>query len=65
MNKLLDLRFVIGLFFLATGVLLAGYYLLTGKSPGDYPSVNLWCGSVFLLFGTFMVFVSYKNKIEE
>ncbi len=65
MNKLLDLRFVIGLFFLATGALLTGYYFFSGKSSSEYPSVNLWSGIGFLCFGAFMVLLSGTNKIED
>lgn len=65
MNKLLDLRFVIGLFFLATGSLLVGHYVIVGKSQGDYPTINLWSGMGFLLFGVFMVLLSLRKEEEE
>lgn len=65
MNKLLDLRFVIGLFFIATGILLAGYYFHSGKSFGEYPAVNLWCGIGFLCFGVFMVILSKTDKSDD
>lgn len=65
MNRLLDLRFVIGLFFLATGSLLTGYYLFSGKSTGEYPAVNLWCGIGFFCFGALMVFLSNSNITDH
>lgn len=65
MNKLLDLRFVIGLFFLATGSLLTGYHFFSGKVAGEYPTVNLYCGIGFLCFGALMVFFSFKTKPDK
>ncbi|MBL7727146.1 MAG: hypothetical protein JNM68_05655 [Dinghuibacter sp.] len=65
MNKLLDLRFVIGLFFIITGALLTGYYFFSGKSTGAYPAVNLWCGAGFLAFGALMVLMSGKSTGKE
>jgi len=62
MNKLLDLRFVIGLFFIATGLLLVGYHFLGGKAAVSDTQVNLWAGLVFLGFGIFMVVLSGLNK---
>ena len=58
MNRLLDLRFVIGLFFLITGILLLLYSFF---SAGLAETVNRWCGIVFIAFGIFMAFV--VNKI--
>ncbi|HRX94937.1 MAG TPA: hypothetical protein P5158_12495 [Chitinophagaceae bacterium] len=63
MNKLSDLRFVIGLFFLVTGVLLTGYYFISGKEVAE--PVNLWCGISFFVFGVFMVLLATMNKISE
>ena len=65
MNKLLDLRFVIGLFFLATGGLLTAYYFFSDKNLMENPSVNLWCGIAFFCFGAFMVIISRTNKIND
>ncbi|MDE3235119.1 MAG: hypothetical protein KGO81_04115 [Bacteroidota bacterium] len=63
MKKLLDLRFVIGLFFLLVGGLLLVYYLL--NTDITQTSLNLKCGSVFVVFGMSMVALSYFSKIEE
>ena len=54
MNKLLDLRFVIGLFFLVVGVLLLGYSFVSENKARNMTEVNRWCGIVFILFGVFM-----------
>jgi len=57
MNKLFDLRFVIGLFFVLAGLLLLAYALLAGGA-----ALNGWCGALFLLFGGSMVGLSYLRK---
>ena len=61
MKKLLDLRFVIGLFFSITGGLLSGYHQISG----ELSKVNFWCGLVFLVFGIFMIAISYFGRTEE
>ena len=63
MNKLLDLRFVIGLFFLITGLLLLIYYFLTTNA--SHGNINALCGSIFIVFGLGMILLSYKNDKEE
>jgi hypothetical protein len=64
MKKLFDLRFVIGVFFLVIGVILLGYgFIASTASTGR--SVNLWCGTIFVLFGAFMTILSYKRPIAE
>jgi len=60
MNKLLDLRFVIGLFFSVVGLLLIIYFLLDAKEGPA--KVNAVCGGLFLLFGLGMVLLSYKKE---
>ena len=54
-KKLLDLRFVIGLFFLLVGLLLVAYSLLDAAKEKDAESIDRWCGIVFGLFGVFMI----------
>jgi len=61
MNKLFDLRFVIGLFFVVVGVLLLGYTLLGGENSGT--TINRWTSGVFLVFGMVMI-VFARNKKE-
>lgn len=64
MKKILDLRFVIGCFFLLVGLILVGYGFLSGQS-NDLSAVNCWCGIVFALFGIIMLLISGKNKDED
>lgn len=64
MNKLFDLRFVIGLFFLIIGLLLIGYSFLSDFT--EYKKeVNLYCGLLFSSFGLLMLMLKQKNKEEE
>lgn len=64
MNSLLDLRFVIGVFFLIVGVLLLVYSFTT--SAADAQVTNRWCGIVFAAFGGFMILLSLrKDKSDE
>ena len=62
MNKFFDLRFVIGLFFSAVGILLLGYGFLTQNKMQD---VNRWCGGIFTLFGVIMIILSYQKEKEQ
>lgn len=64
MKRLLDLRFVIGLFFVIVGMLLVIYYLVSGKHRIE-EIVNIRCGTVFTLFGITMAALSYFNKIDD
>lgn len=57
MDKFLDLRFAIGLFFILTGLLLLLYGCFHPAS-----SVNLWSGGLFVIFGGIMIFLSFKVK---
>lgn len=59
MNKLFDLRFVIGTFFLIVGLLLLLYGFFSSESD---QSVNRWCGSIFSIFGFVMLLLSYQKK---
>jgi hypothetical protein len=58
MDRLLDLRFVIGLFFLIVGVLL----LVHGFTSTGDQSVNQWCGGAFIIFSVVMLLLSYRKK---
>jgi len=59
MNKLFDLRFVIGLFFTIIAVLLLVYSFLGGAEAAS--PVNRWSGAVFGIFGVGMMIAS-KNS---
>jgi len=61
MNKLFDLRFVIGIFFLIIGILLLGYGLFSSRTM----EVNKWCGILFISFGAFMLIFSFRKKVED
>lgn len=61
MNKLFDLRFVIGLFFLVTGLLLVLYHVTKETAPEE--TVNLYCGILFIIFGgSFLLSVKRKGS---
>ncbi len=57
MERLTDLRFIIGLYFLLTGLLLAGYSWSRGEA-----GINLWCGILFIGFGSGMALLSPKSE---
>lgn len=65
MNKLLDLRFVIGLFFTIVGLLLLGYSFFSAELTDAARTVNRWCGVVFALFGVFMVVLSFRKDAHD
>ncbi|HVU53876.1 MAG TPA: hypothetical protein VHD83_02425 [Puia sp.] len=58
LKKLLDLRFIIGLFFLLVGLLLAAYSFFAASNVKNAEMINRWCGIVFGLFGLFMILIS-------
>ena len=62
MEKLLDLRFVIGIFFLVVGVLLLAHSFLATHAAGEDQSVNQWCGGSFILFSIIMLILSFRKK---
>ena len=62
MNKLLDLRFVIGAFFLIVGLILL-FYSFVSERIGTY--VNRWCGILFLVFGVLMIVVSLRKEAHD
>ncbi|HSQ44929.1 MAG TPA: hypothetical protein VLM16_08025 [Ginsengibacter sp.] len=65
MKKLLDLRFVIGIFFAVVGTLLLIYDLTTAQNKSMDTSVNTWSAILFLAFGIVMIVLSYTNKIND
>jgi uncharacterized SAM-binding protein YcdF (DUF218 family) len=64
MNKLFDLRFVIGLFFLIIGLLLIGYASFLDSTVYKR-EVNFYCGLLFSAFGVIMFLLKKKNKEEH
>lgn len=65
MNKLLDLRFVIGVFFAVLAVLLLGYSFFATGLMDDAKAVNRWCGAVFGVFGVVMIVLSFKKDAHD
>lgn len=65
MKKLFDLRFVIGAFFFVVGCMLLLYYLANKLWLVANDSVNLWCGLVFILFGSMMILLSYGQDSPD
>lgn len=63
MNKLFDLRFVIGAFFTLVGILLLLYGFLSQNQ--SVQAVNKWCGSVFTVFGILMIFLSFGKDAHD
>jgi hypothetical protein len=62
MNRLFDLKYVIGIFFLIVGLLLLAYALVgTGHSP-DGQRVNLYCGLIMAGFGGVMMLLPAQKR---
>ncbi len=61
MKRLLDLRFVIGLFFLLVGLLL----LIYGFASPSPTVINKWCGSIFIVFSLLMFLFYFTTDDEE
>lgn len=62
MNKLYDLRIVIGIFFLIIGLLLIGYAFLSDDSLEENSKINLYCGVLFSSFGLLMLLLKTKRS---
>ena len=62
MNSLLDLRFVIGAFFTIIGLMVFAYGFTGEETAG---SINQGCGILFLVFGVFMVLLSFKKDASD
>ena len=63
MNKLFDLRFVIGSFFTVVGILLLGYSFTSGAD--NQQEINRWCGIVFIVFGILMIVLSLQKDADD
>jgi hypothetical protein len=62
LSKLLDLRFVIGVFFTLISLLLLGHSFVVA-AEGE--SINRWAGLVFLVFGIFMIVLSFQKEAHD
>ena len=63
MNKLLDLRFVIGVFFTLIGLMLVIFSFTSQEEAAQ--NINRWCGIVFALFGVLMIFLSFGKDAHD
>jgi hypothetical protein len=63
MQKFTDLRFIIGLFFSLSGLILLLCYFIGTKSK--HPDLNLYSGVVMFLFGLLMLLLFYKGDAEN
>jgi uncharacterized membrane protein len=65
MNKFLDLRFTIGIFFLVIGILLLGHSLFSIPEAGFNKTVNLYCSIFFIIFSVVMLLLSIDKKPKD
>ena len=65
MNKLFDLRFVIGSFFTIVGLLLLIYGFTAASDAFNAHVVNKWCGGVFVAFGVVMILLSLEKDASD
>ncbi|MBD0331408.1 MAG: SdpI family protein [Chitinophagaceae bacterium] len=63
MDKLFDLRFVIGAFFTLVGILLLIYGLTSSEENAQ--TVNRWCGIIFIVFGVMMIVLSFQKDAAD
>jgi hypothetical protein len=63
MKKFFDLRFVIGIFFLAIGLLLLIYSFF--NTAVVHSQVNRWSAVFFLAFAIIMILMSFDKKPED
>ena len=63
MQKFTDLRFIIGLFFSLSGLILLLCYFTAAES--NYPELNLYSGGLMLVFGLVMLLLFYKGDAEN
>jgi hypothetical protein len=63
MEKLTDLRFIIGLFFSLCGIilLLCNFFI----KQTSHPEMNLYAGGVMLVFGLLMLLLFYKGDAAD
>jgi hypothetical protein len=63
MQKFTDLRFIIGLFFSLSGLVLLLCYFIGNQS--NHPELNLYSGAAMFLFGLLMLLLFYKGDAEN
>jgi hypothetical protein len=62
MNKLFDLRFVIGAFFVIVAILLLIHRFTNGDDPAH---INKWCAIGFSAFGVLMIVLSLGKDAHD
>lgn len=62
MNKLFDLRFVIGAFFVIVSILLLVHRMTAGDDPQH---INKWTAVVFAAFGVLMIALSLVKDADD
>ncbi len=63
MEKLTDLRLIIGLFFSLAGIILLINYFI--EIEANHPELNLYSGFAMLVFGLLMLLFFYKGDKEN
>ncbi len=63
MQKFTDLRFIIGLFFSLSGLILLLCYFIAAES--NHRELNLYAGGLMLVFGLVMLLLFYKGDVEN
>jgi len=63
MERLTDLRLIIGLFFSLAGIILLINYFLGIEAK--HPELNLYAGSAMLVFGLLMLWFFFKGDKEN
>lgn len=62
MKNILDLRFIIGAFFLLVGIFLVIASLVMTTGPDKSEAVNRWSGIVYIVFSLFMLLLWKLDK---
>jgi O-antigen/teichoic acid export membrane protein len=63
MERFTDLRFIIGLFFSLSGLILLLCYFFAAE--GNHPELNLYAGILMLLFGLLMLLLFYRGDAAD
>lgn len=63
LNRLFDLRFIIGSFFSLVGLLLVIYGF--GVENDAHRDINRWCGVFFVVFGVVMILLSLRKEAHD
>lgn len=64
-KDILDLRFIIGLFFSLVGcaLIIASFAMTTTEGKSEV--TNFWSGLFYIIFGAFMIALWYFGKHED